>query len=179
VANAFHTARARAISTGNNFMVVVSAGIGTDPCGNALPIDPATGGPAPVVVWDDGPPGPGNNCCLDAGELVSQVHAVQGVNWGVRAAAPPVPAVPQDGGAGDHTTGSSFADQGGIGRRWVRVRPDGMPVGVNAACNAGQLGTGAGGVYLSNPNRDYAVVVSPLGGVKVYGFEQGVGAWTN
>ncbi len=83
------------------------------------------------------------------------------------------------GGGGDYATGSTFTDANGNAARWVMFRPDGVPVGFTAACVTGQLGSGAGGIYVTNANRDYAVVVTPLGGAHVRGFERGAGAWMN
>jgi hypothetical protein len=58
-----------------------------------------------------------------------------------------------------------------------------VPVGFSNACVLGQTGTGRGGAYLTNSpafsNRDYAVVLSPLGGSKIYSFDRAAGAWTN
>ena len=98
------------------------------------------------------------------------------VNWGATFAAA---AAPNDTGAGDYATGSSFADRNGNQTRWVMFRPDGIPVGFTAACVAGQIGSGAGGFYVTNANRDYSVVVTPLGGTKVNSFERGSATWIN
>jgi prepilin-type N-terminal cleavage/methylation domain-containing protein len=180
-ANMMQTARSQAIATGNNHIVYLSAGVGTDACGNAL-VD-AQGRPVPMLVLDDGPPGAAfSNCCIDAGERVltepvfTRPGVMDDVAWGVTFAGGPSP---MDGGGGDHTTGSTFTDLNGAQTRWVMFRPDGIPVGFSAACVAGQIGSGAGGVYVTNARRDYSVVVTPLGGSHVSGFERGAAAWMN
>jgi hypothetical protein len=58
-------------------------------------------------------------------------------------------------------------------------RPDGVPVGFSTACAQGQLGSGAGAIYITNGKRDYTAILSPLGAVKVRGFEQTQNAWIN
>lgn len=173
VANAIQTARVQAIATGNNHVVYFAAGGGTDACGNAL-VD-ANGNPVPVLVLDDGPPGGGTNCCIDPGDTLRLTEpGVTGVNWGVTfAGAPPA----NDPGAGAMATGSSFADPAGGQARWVMFRPDGIPVTFTPACNRGEVGSGGGAVYVTNGSRDYAVVLSPLGAVKVHRFERSSGSW--
>ncbi len=179
-ANMMQTARSQAIATGNNHIVYLAGAAGTDACGNPL-VDPQ-GRAVPMLILDDGPPGAGTNCCIDGGERVlnepvfTRPGVMDNVNWGVTFAVGPSPL---DSGAGDHTTGSSFTDRNGNQVRWVMFRPDGIPVSFTAACVAGQIGSGAGGVYVTNTNRDYAVVVTPLGGTHVNGFERGAGAWMN
>lgn len=176
VANSFQYARAQAIATGSNQIVYVAAGAGTDVCGN--PLQDLSGNPVPVLVLNDGPPGAGNNCCIDPGEAIETIPVLPGTFWGATFAAGPAP---DDAGVGAWGTGSSFADQNGNATSWVMFRPDGIPVGFNAACAAGQLGTGAGGVYGTNTQRDLAVVLSPLGGVKVHSWDRVLAtpAWTN
>ena len=57
---------------------------------------------------------------------------------------------------------SYFRQDGFLACNFLMFRPDGIPVGFTAACVTGQIGSGAGGVYVTNANRDYAVVVTPL-----------------
>ena len=179
-ANMMQTARSQAIATGNNHIVYLATGVGTDVCGNPM-VDPQ-GNAVPMLILDDGPPGPGSNCCIDAGERVltepvfTRPGVMDNVNWGSTFAAGQTPL---DGGGGDYTTGSTFTDGNGNQTRWVMFRPDGVPVGFTAACVSGQIGSGAGGVYVTNADRDYAIVVTPLGGAHVNGFERGMGNWMN
>lgn len=172
VANAMQTARVRAVATGNNHVVYFGMGAGTDACGNPLQ-DPA-GNPVPILVLDDGPPG-GSNCCIDVGDtVVSTSPGAQGVNWGAtRAAAPPA----NDTGAGALGSGSTFTDPNGASARWVLFRPDGVPVAFTPACNLGEVGSGGGGIYVTNGNRDYGIVLSPLGAAKVHRYEVNAAAW--
>jgi prepilin-type N-terminal cleavage/methylation domain-containing protein len=179
VANAFQFARTQAIVTERIHLVYFGMGPGADACGNPLQ-DPA-GNPVPVLILDDGAPGSINqNCCIDAGETIVTERAVAGVFWGTSFAGA---AVPDDSGLGNFATGSSLADALGVQTQWVAFRPDGVPVGVTAACVLGQTGSGRGGIYLTNAppfqNRDYAVLLSPLGGTKIYAWDRVAGNWTN
>lgn len=183
VSNLFQAARARAISTGNNQIVYLTApgamtgGVvaGQDACGNPLPND-LNGNPPVAVIIDESV---NANCCLDANEQTTVIGALPGVNWGVTLLAPAVVPVPQDAGPGVHTTGATFGNNGGAQAGWVMFRPDGVPVGFSPACAQGQVGSGAGGVYFNNTERDYAVVLSPLGGVKTYSYDRSNAVWTN
>ena len=76
-------------------------------------------------------------------------------------------------------TGATFTDQAGVQTRWVMFRPDGIPVGFTGACVIGSIGSGGGGVYVTNSLRDYSAILTPLGGVKLRGFEQQAAAWQN
>jgi prepilin-type N-terminal cleavage/methylation domain-containing protein len=179
-ANMMQTARSQAIATGNNHILYLATAVGTDVCGN--PLVDAQGQPVPMLILDDGPPGAGTNCCINPGERVltepvfTRPGVMDQVNWGSTFAAA---AAPLDSGGGDYTTGSTFTDLNGLQTRWVMFRPDGVPVGFTAACVTGQIGSGAGGVYVTNANRDYSIVVTPLGGTHVSGFERGAGVWMN
>jgi len=183
VADTLSLARARAIARGDNFVVYFNTGLngGTDLCGNAL-VD-ANGDPAPILMLDDGPPGGANsNCCIDAGETVETLPGATGVQWGVDFAAVPAPGDADP--AANFANGSTFTDPAGAVREWVAFRPDGIPVGFNDAavpgsCTLGTTGTGAGAVYVNNDRRDIAIVMSPLGGIKVHSYERSGAAWTN
>ena len=64
---------------------------------------------------------------------------------------------------------------------WLLFRPDGIPVrfeGALGACGAiGTTALGGAGFYLTNGTRDYAVVLSPMGGVRVWVWDTKTGAW--
>jgi type II secretory pathway pseudopilin PulG len=175
VSNAFSYARSQAVLTERNHIVFLAVGGGTDACGNAL-VD-AAGNPVPVLVLDDGPPGGAlGNCCIDAGEAIYTEAAVPNVNWGVTFA----PAGPADDtGLGAFASGATFADPFGVATTWVMFRPDGVPVGFTGACVAGQIGTGRGAVYMTNGNRDYAALLTPLGSTKIYAYDRSTGAWND
>jgi len=175
VSNAFSYARAHAIATGSRHVVVFAVDPlnPNDVCGN--PIVNEQGQPVPVLVFDDGV-GAAANCCLDPGEQRLSERALPGVNWGVTLA--PAPA-PGDVGAGNYLTGSSLAEPDGTDAAWVVFGPDGIPVAFNAACNLGTTGTGAGAVYLTNGDRDYSIVLNPLGTSTVDRFDPAQAQWEN
>jgi type II secretory pathway pseudopilin PulG len=173
VADAFLVARADAIRTGRAQVVFLAAARASDPPAT----DPAgTALGAPVVQIDDGPLS-GTNCVIDAGELQRRVRAERDVAWGYGPSGGAV--APGDSGGGDLQSGSSFTDGGGNPVTWVMFRPDGLPVTFDASCNRVNVGRGGGAVYLTNGARDYAVVLTPLGGVRVHAWNGGGGAWTN
>jgi len=173
VSNAFSYARSHAISTGNRHIVVFATGAGTDACGNDI-LD-ETGRPVPVMVFDDGPAAAAN-CCLDDGEQRFSERAVPGVNWGVTLAAAPAPG---DVGGGVYTTGSTLTKPDGTQAGWVAFGPDGIPVAFNAACNFGTTGTGAGAIYVTNGDRDYTVILNPLGTSNVERYDGAQSRWEN
>lgn len=179
VAEALSLARARAIASGHNFVVYFNTGIngGADVCGNLL-VD-SQGNAVPILVLDDGRPGePNTNCCIDAGEEVLTLAAAPGVQWGVDFAAAAAPGDADPSGSFD--TGSSFTSPVNATTEWVAFRPDGIPVGFSDAggpCNLGETGTGGGAIYVNNDRRDAAVVLAPLGAVRVYRYEQSGAEW--
>ena len=145
-----------------------------DTAGNPL-LDP-TGNPVPVLLLNDGALGSANqNCRIDAGEGTHVLAGNVGVGWGFTVS----------GGAkapGDATviasaTGSSFATPAGAGSTWVAFMPDGRPLSFDAACSMGQLGSGNGAIYITNGSRDYAVVLNPLGGIRIHAWNAGAGQW--
>ena len=74
----------------------------------------------------------------------------------------------------------TFTDPGGNPSRWVVFLPDGTPRSFSTGpFAAGALGTGRGAVYVSSGTRDYAVVLAPLGSVRVHSWNRGASAWTN
>jgi type II secretory pathway pseudopilin PulG len=176
ISNAFQIARAQAILSEEQHLVMWTAIATTDACANPLP--------SPVVVLADS----NGDCCINAGENLFNVSSnpaeqFAGLNWGVTFANV---RVPEDAGAGVHTTGSSFADALGNQTHWVAFRNDGVPVGYNGACTLGQVGTGGGGIYLTNGGaanasgeRDYAIVLTPLGAPKTYSWDAANNRWTN
>lgn len=175
VANAFSYARSRALATGNRHVVVFAVDplSPNDVCGNA--IENSQGVPVPVLVYEDNDGGAAN-CCFDAGEERVAEYAVPNVSWGVTGA---VPQAGEDVGGGDYLTGASFAQPDGTDAAWVSFGPDGIPVAFNAACNFGTTGTGAGAVYLTNGQRNYSVVLNPLGTANVERYDPAAGAWEN
>lgn len=178
VADAFTIARAQAIRTGNNQVVFFSAAGAGDTAGNAL-TDP-DGDPVPILILNDGRPGSANqNCEIDAGEETITFEAQEGVGWGANAPPAATEAPDDDAVTAIPGSGSSFrAPNGTTNVTWVQFRPDGVPVGIDGSCNAGRLGSGGGTIYLWTTNRDYAITLSPLGGVRVHVWNPTAGAWT-
>jgi type II secretory pathway pseudopilin PulG len=145
-----------------------------DTVGNTL-VDPA-GNPVPVLLLDDGAVGSANqNCQIDAGEPIHVLAGNVGVGWGFAVSAGAK--APGDATAIATTTGSSFATPTGAASTWVAFMPDGRPLGFDAACSMGQLGSGNGAVYITNGSRDYAIVLNPLGGIRIHAWNSGAGQW--
>jgi hypothetical protein len=128
---------------------------------------------------DDGTgPLPAPNGQVDVGEQSVPVRAEPGVNWGVTFA---TGAAPGDTGlAANFVTGLTFQTPGLAAARWIVFRPDGVPRGYSTGpYTEGAIGTGGGAVYLTNGHRDYAIVLTPLGGVQVNLWVQSRGQWRN
>lgn len=176
-ADAFHLARVEAIRTGVPHLVIFSSGppggpAGTDPAGTPLPDDPSTGAPVPIVIVRDD----NANCLIEPTDPQQVIYAKRDVAWGdaVAAGTP----VPSDGGAADHSTGSSFETPAGAAANWVRFGPDGVPLAFDAGCALGSIGRGIGTIYLTNGRRDYAVVLSALGAVRVHNWNGMSSTWS-
>jgi hypothetical protein len=126
----------------------------------------------PIVIVRD----VADNCMIDAADPQELIYAKPGLSWGTTVSGTTV--VPTDVGAADHSSGSSF-QRGGAVTNWVRFGRDGIPEVFDAACNPGPGLTGGGAIYLTNGRRDYAVVMSALGAVRVHNWLEGAGAWSN
>ena len=171
VSDAFAIARIEAIRTGQFHVVLFQADVS-----GATLVD-VNGQPVPIQIVTDGRPGAAlHNCKADPGETVRSIAAENGVSWGVTFA---TGRAPNDPGVGTYTTGSSFQDPTGNDVTWVMFGPDGNPVAMSAACAAGTVGTGGGAIYITNGHRDYAVVLSPLGGVRVTAWDAALTQWRN
>lgn len=174
IADAFALARAEAIRSGDVHVVFLSE---ERP---GTPLVDANGIEHPIAILDDGRQGSANqNVRINAGEGVLYINAEAGVQWGATFAAAnraPQDPVPDGTAIGD---GISILDQNGNETTWVAFLPSGVPVGATAGGALGTTGTGAAAVYVSNGTRDYAVVMSPLGGVHVHAFDQTADDWRN
>ena len=169
VEGAFSFARSEAIRTGNNHVLFFL----TDTAGASL--TDASGANVPILILDDGRPGSANqNCQIDAGEPVQGVRLDGNVGFGATSA---TAAVGIDEGPSPFGGGFSFEDGGGGAATWVMFRPDGTPRGIDNSCAVGMLGSGGGGVYLSNAERDVAVVLTPLGAPRVFAWNGGTSTW--
>ncbi len=173
-ANTFLLARSEAIRTGTNHIVFFGPPGTTDPGGNAIEDDAGNSVPLLILSDDDA------DCVIDGGEATDTVNPETNVSWGVTKA---TAAAPNDIGAASYTTGSSFADVSNNAIQWVLFRPDGVPVsftGTGGDCNTiAGTGSGGGALYVTNTNLDYAVVLTPLGGVRVHGLAAAGSNWTN
>ena len=179
VGNAFRIARADAIRSGRNYIVFTSVGGAGDVAGN--PLEDRSGNAAPILILDDGEPGSADqNCEIDAGERIQTLSidpAASEITWGPLLAG--TTKAPGDLTATASTSGSSFTSPGGAPTTWVLFRPDGSAVGFDNACSIGSIGTGNGAIYISNGTRDFAIVVSSLGGVRVHAWDETKAGWRN
>ncbi len=174
MADLYRYAASEAVRKESVQIVFLAAGGAGDTVGTAL-VD-ASGDPVPVLLLDDGALGdPGQNCQIDVGEATATLAAATGVNWGFTASGGAK--APGDSTAVASTTGSSFAMPSGVASTWVAFLPDGRPVGFDAACALGQLGSGNGAVYITNGKRDFGIVLNPLGGVRIHTWNPGAGQW--
>jgi Tfp pilus assembly protein FimT len=175
-------ARAEAIRTGTPHVVF----FGVDPDGNT------TTGPngdfAPLLAVAETV---NENCRIDANEMTEHMTAEgNDISWGVVHATAKVTS--DNGGeslpsftppSSPPPSGSTYKDPNGTGRMdWVMFRPDGMPVafdGDSGDCgNVGPAGQGGGAIYITNGKRDYSVVISPLGSVRVHVWQPHANDWS-
>jgi type II secretory pathway pseudopilin PulG len=179
VADLLLLGRAEAARTGDRHLVVYGPPGTTDPGGTAI-----TDGtnPVPLMVVVDGPPA-ASNCQIDGGEAREFLKPVADVSWGVSVATTRAPG--DNGGAPfapPQSSGGTSADPSNNAVPWFLFRPDGVPVrfqGIPGGCGAiGQTALGGSALYLTHGDRDYAVVVSPLGGVRVHAWDVSAGSWT-
>jgi prepilin-type N-terminal cleavage/methylation domain-containing protein len=172
-------ARAEAIRTGEHHVVFFGPPGTTDPNGTA--ILHTDGSTAPVLALRDGPPAT-SNCRIDAGENRQSMGAESGLSWGVSDAGSRAPG--DEGAAAfspPQASGSTFADPASNAVNWVLFRPDGIPVvftGTGGDCGTlGRTGTGGAAIYITSGRRDYAIVITPIGSVRIHSWPQGGGAW--
>jgi len=162
-------ARTEAIRNRENYLVF----FGQDAGGNPLPAD-GTGAPYAAAAIEDS----NQNGQIDAGETVIGVPGVNGVAWGAGAAAA---AAPDDSGlVANYVGGFTFRDDQtpANAAQWVVFGPDGLPIPFSVAPYSERtFGNGGGAVYLNNGTRDYAMVVSVLGAVRVNGWDGSQAAW--
>ena len=173
VADVMQVARAEAIRTNDNQVIFFGNPGTTDP--SLTPVE--VGGTwVPVLHIDDGPNATAD-CAIAAGEAEHWVKAdVDGLNWGVSSATTKVPAdagaAPFDPAGPPAWDGATFADTTSTKINWMMFRPDGIPrvfSGAIGSCGTvSAVGQGGGALYITNGERDYAVVITPLGGVRVH-----------
>ena len=173
-------ARVEAMRTGHNHVVFFGNPGQTDPSGN----DVESGGSwVPVLVIDDGTPATAN-CKIENGEEEIAIEPTGGLSWGVSFATSKVDTddgdAPFNPGGWD---GATFADASNNKINWVLFRPDGIPVAFTGAFNScgtiHSTGSGGGAFYVTNDSRDYAVVLTPMGIVRVHTWDRSGGGWTD
>jgi prepilin-type N-terminal cleavage/methylation domain-containing protein len=174
VADIFLLARAEAIRTGDHHVVFFG---NTDEGGNPLQ-DPA-GDWVPMLALDDGAP-TASNCVIEGGENTEVVLPVDGVSWGLSFATGPAP---DDEGTEpfNQANGNSFR-LGATSVDWVLFQPDGIPVLGTGGTDCGTLsglGTGGGAIYITNGERDYGIVLTPLGSVRVHSWDRNNDGWSS
>lgn len=173
-------ARSEAIRTGNRYVLFFGNPGTTDPSGTPF----ERGGTwVPALLINDGPP-VSSDCQIGAGEAIEAIAPVNGIAWGVSDADS---AVSTDTGSAPFNPsptwdGATFTDAAGAKVNWLLFRPDGIPVGFSGAAGScgtiGGVGTGGGAFYVTSEERDFAVVVSPLGGVRLHVWNRASGAWS-
>ena len=173
-------ARGEAIRTGNRYVLFFGNPGSTDASGNPVQKDGAW---VPLLLIDDGPP-VGSDCQIGGGEAFQAIEPVDGISWGVTDASV---AVSTDSGVapfnpGSTWDGATFADPSNAKVNWLLFRPDGIPVGFSGAAGScgtvGGVGSGGGAFYVTNGERDFAVVLTPLGGVRLHLWNRSTGAWS-
>jgi prepilin-type N-terminal cleavage/methylation domain-containing protein len=176
LADLLQLAREEAIRTGDNHLVF----FGQDAQDNDL----TTGGMAAAAILVRDADADGE---VDTGETVAGVHvdATGTLSWGSVFAAAGSDKAPNDNPAATFPETDpdflccTFLDPGDDPARWVAFLPDGIPRAFSITPFAtGDVGTGSGAVYVTSGARDYAIVLAPLGGVRVHTWDRGAEAWT-
>lgn len=113
------------------------------------------------------------------------VDTTGSVGWGVTASAQGAGAAPGDPDPnGEWKNGWSFVEPDGDPAQWVVFGPDGIPRGFTVTPayddgGAAGIGTGQGGVYVNNGDRNFAIVLSAMGGVRVHPYSPDQSDWMN
>lgn len=174
VADAFLLGRAEAIRTGRSHIVVFGVG--------ALP-----NADADIVIVDDDEPDTAD-CSIATSEIAHRVNFDAGVTWGTSDDLADTTVAPDDLGVApanseNGTTFTTAALVPASPASWLVFQPDGIPrlfTTSGSACTAiSQAGQAGGAIYVTNGRRDYAVVLAPLGTVRVHAWNPSSGAWVN
>ena len=180
-ADAFMLARAQAIRTNANIIVVFQNATGS--------VTPAMLTSTNAIdIINDGVATTADCQITTAAETIWFVPPVGQLNWGTTPGLAGNTAVPSDPGLGpsNSNNGSSFTDATVTSitvdtskfASWVVFLPDGIPplMTPGDCANLGVQGQGGGGIYMTNGRRDYAVILSPLGTARVHHWNGG--AWS-
>lgn len=170
--------RTEAIRTGDNHIVFFFQ----DAEGNAL-TGPSGNAAAALLIRDSDADGK-----VDAGERVAAVKVddTGTLSWGSTFAAnlaTPAKAPNDNPDAAFPETDPdflccTFLTPDDSPASWVVFLPDGLPRAFKIGPFVpGDVTSGNGAIYLTSGKRDYAVVMAPLGGVRVHGFLKGAEAW--
>ncbi|MBW2363282.1 MAG: prepilin-type N-terminal cleavage/methylation domain-containing protein [Deltaproteobacteria bacterium] len=166
VSSAFSYARSEAVRTGNIHLVLFQR----DAQGTLL-------SGSPILVVDDGRPASSDqNCSIDSAEPSKQFFLGDNVTFGLTNASG---TVSTDAGASTITNGSTFEDAAGNAATWVLFRPEGPPRAFSSDCTAGSIGSGGGGIYLTNGDRNTAVVLTPLGASRTHRWLASSASWSS
>lgn len=173
IQGAFSFARTEAIRTGDVHIVFFV----TDATGTTLPT--TNGNTTLAMILNDGPPGSANqNCRFTAGEQTWPIELEQDVTGGTLAG---VTQMAEDLGTGDRTSGSTFTETDGLTEAlWVMFRPEGTAHAFDitaGTCNEGDTGSGAGGIYMNNGQKQFGIALRPLGNTRVRVWQSGANAW--
>ena len=176
LADLLQLAREEAIRTGDNHLVF----FGQDAEDNDL----TTGGVAAAAILVRDANGDGK---VDGGETVGgvKVDTTGSLSWGSAFAAAATDPAPNDNPDATFPETDpdflccTFLDPDAGAARWVAFLPDGIPRAFEIGpFEVGEVGSGNGAVYVTSGSRDYAVVLAPLGGVRVHAWDRGADAWT-
>ncbi len=179
LANLFLFARSEAIRTGVNHLVFFEK----DAQDQALVS--AYGRPAAGVVIPDA----NGNGKIDGGESSVASVLIDGtgsLQWGAAFAGPAARKAPNDNAAATFPASDSdftcctLVDPADDPARWVVFQPDGFPRSFSIdSYETGNLSSGSGAIYVTSSERDFAVVLTPLGTVRIHSHARGAAAWIN
>lgn len=181
LADLLQVSRSEAARTGKRLVLIYGPPGTTEPGGNTL--QDADGSWVPVLVFNDGSPAT-SDCQLAASEAREWLPAVDGLSWGVSLA---TERAPNDSGAAPFTppqsSGGTTADPSNNAVPWLMFRPDGIPVRFEGTggggCGAiGSTARGGAAFYLTNGRRDHAIVLSPMGALRVHVWDEVNGGWS-
>jgi prepilin-type N-terminal cleavage/methylation domain-containing protein len=181
IANAFNLAKSHAIQSGDNVIVVFQSASGSSP-----PTELQS--TSTIDIIGDGPANSADCAITNTAEILDSFTPSDGLSWGTTPALAGTNTVPTDPGLApsNASQGSTFTDATVMGptldaskfASWVVFQPDGIPrlMTPGDCANLGTAGRGGGGIYLTNGRRDYAVVMTPMGSVRVHYWNGG--SWT-
>ncbi len=175
ISDSMMLARAQAIRTGANVIVVFQGASGSASPGTLTSTNI-------IDVISDGPATTADCSISDAAEVVWSlaVDPTNNLTWGTTAGNAGTDIVPTDSGFAPTNSiqGSTFTDatvssttiSSSKFAHWIVFQPDGIPrLMTPTDCpNLGTEGQGGGGIYLTNGRRDYAIVLSALGTTRVH-----------